>query len=934
MPSSKLKRAARRLSEYYQLDSFADLIAETSGQSVAIDAEKNSKTELEDILIDILIDVNEGSYTSPELVAELKKISNGQLDNIELLKKNMNFVYGDEVKKMFGNEATIAEVLGSSGVVNEDTGASSRDTTTCSVIQIYNNLVSPKLRNSSELEIFMNSIPTLQMSMAVPYLNIDFNLARPPLQNGKLSQISPLKYLLGGVEPTGQASKTISLANTTGREEEYKNAGSSGMEIFQMPQTLTSIGNINGVGNRPTRVIDPFAPLASIVSFEIKESSSHSAQGHQTATLKLVLHDRSRLHELADYIYPNNYSQSELIVEYGWSHPDGNNPNNVWGQFIHALRKTAKYQISNTSYAFEKNGSVTITLKLTTKGAIDLYIRSIYEGDEVLEMQTAVKELQDKVAEIRDRMTTSNKPFVKEIRGEQILKTASDQNSSLELSDELKKELRRTVKTLDRNKSEKDATELRQLLVDLYGNGRSDSGKTKSLRNSIASAIGKKMAKILPSPKKGDDKQTPDPFLTSGDSETQKTHYISFLKLMLLFVVEPLASTHKFDDIQVLTYNLNSKAGAAHDQNIGSFKIDTNEFQSLYRKLVVSKGGSANMNLRSFVSFLTANFFDNVASVNYGMRRLYDYEANKETGSRIKPKKKFSETKVLNTEIEKIMKESGIPDGTFIMPQVQMHLECTTGVVTKKGQTSGPAKEKTILRIHLFDAAESAYSTLGELRQAQTSNSLSTLGDLPVVVNAENRGNAQDQARKVIEKAVSLNLIEKVSASDGGNSTYKMKSSPNKLKEFIKNNMPYMVFGANNSMMESAGLSSMTDKSQETIHMTRVGFSGELSPDGVTKGGLPMRVLGAKIDVPMRGCPIVSFYQDFFVDFETGTTADNQYQVTGISHTIKPGSFSTKLSLHTREAYGKYQSAASKVESAIKILSEYTENPDSKKPRE
>lgn len=931
MPSTRLKRAVRDLADYYQLDTFADLISATSQSSIVLDSLKKNKTELEEVLIELLIDVNEGSYSSPELVQQIKQISNNS-ENVDILKNSLNFIYSGETKKIFGGSATISEVVGNTDSINEDVGNSSRDTTTCSAIQIFNNVVSPKTRNTSELEVFMNAIPTMEMNRAVPYLNIDFNLARSPLQNGKLNQISPLKYLLGGVEPEGGANKIMSLANTTGRDEIYSDRGSSGMEIFQMPQTLSSIGLQSGLNSRPTRVIDPFAPLASIVSFEISETASHSAQGHQNATLKILLHDRSRLHELADYIYPDNYSQSELVIEYGWAHPDGKNPNNVWGRFIDSLRKTGKYQISNTSYTFEKDGSVSIVLKLTTKGAIDLYIRSIYEGEDVLEMQTAIKELQTKVSEIRERMAGRNSSFIKEIRGEQILKTASDQNSSLELTSELRKELRKTVKLLDKNKSEKDATELRQLLVDLYGNGKVDSGKTKTLRNSISSAIAKKMARVLPDIADAKIKQTPDPFLESSE-EKAKIHYISFLKLMLIFVAEPLAATHKFDDIQLITYNLNSKAGAAHDKNIGSFRIDSNMFQELYRKMVVQRGGSANMNLRGFISFLTSNFFDDVSSINYGMRSLYDYEANKETGSRIKPKKRFQETKVLNSEIEKIMKESGIPDGTFVMPQVQVHLECTGGVVTTQGQTASPAKEKTILRIHVFDAAESSYSTLGELRQAQTSQQLSTLGDLPVNIDAEKRGNAQDQARKIIEKANSLNLIEKVSDNNGGNSTYQVKGSPNKMKEFIKNNMPYMVFGSNNSMMKGAGLSSMTDKSQETIHMTRVGFSGDLSPDGVTKGGLPMKVLGAKIDLPIVGCPIVSFYQDFFVDFETGTTADNQYQVTGITHTIKAGKFDTKLKLHSRAAYGKYQSAASKVESAIKILSEFTEDPNSQKPR-
>jgi hypothetical protein len=57
------------------------------------------------------------------------------------------------------------------------------------------------------------------------------------------------------------------------------------------------------------------------------------------------------------------------------------------------------------------------------------------------------------------------------------------------------------------------------------------------------------------------------------------------------------------------------------------------------------------------------------------------------------------------------------------------------------------------------------------------------------------------------------------------------------------------------------------------------------------------------------GCPLLNFGQLFFVDFNTGTTTDNIYGLTGITHTISPGKFDSQMTLTYYDAYGKYEGA-------------------------
>ena len=79
--------------------------------------------------------------------------------------------------------------------------------------------------------------------------------------------------------------------------------------------------------------------------------------------------------------------------------------------------------------------------------------------------------------------------------------------------------------------------------------------------------------------------------------------------------------------------------------------------------------------------------------------------------------------------------------------------------------------------------------------------------------------------------------------------------------------------------------------------------------------------------------PILEYAQQFFADFQTGTTVDNIYTVTKISHTFTPGKFETKMGMVPLDAFGKYRSVIQKVGAAIKILGEYSDE-ESQKPQE
>jgi hypothetical protein len=64
------------------------------------------------------------------------------------------------------------------------------------------------------------------------------------------------------------------------------------------------------------------------------------------------------------------------------------------------------------------------------------------------------------------------------------------------------------------------------------------------------------------------------------------------------------------------------------------------------------------------------------------------------------------------------------------------------------------------------------------------------------------------------------------------------------------------------------------------------------------------------------------------LDFGTGTSIDNIYQVTGIDHNLKSGEFKTNVKMTQLTAWGVYESMLDSVMKATAIIADKTKNPD------
>lgn len=81
-----------------------------------------------------------------------------------------------------------------------------------------------------------------------------------------------------------------------------------------------------------------------------------------------------------------------------------------------------------------------------------------------------------------------------------------------------------------------------------------------------------------------------------------------------------------------------------------------------------------------------------------------------------------------------------------------------------------------------------------------------------------------------------------------------------------------------------------------------------------------MRIIPTELSMETFGCPLLVYTQQFFIDFQTGTSADNIYGITGISHRISDGQFTTSLKFAPFDAYGRYDSFMNRVFNASRVL--------------
>lgn len=956
--------------------------------------------------VDILLNTSSGVYSTKQiednsafLIQKLEELYTSSQDTAntqvgrstqERINRFLKVLYQDQrpprqdLQGILDNHLNL--VIGNGGEANEK----------LSCYSISSPGINPANKNSQLISFYLNGIPTLEWARAVPYYDIRFISGRTATDSaGRLNAMSLFKFLEGAVQTAGNdpllalvgANRTAGTIN--GARNQTGQLQTSGMELFNA--TVVNLNTSNDRNLRTVPVLDPTKPFLTFSGLTIEVRPTVGLFSYKTGKLNFVLHDRSRMHEIADFLKPDLYGTTEVLIEYGWKHPDGVSSNNVYATLLNSSRVKEKYGLVNTSFSMDDSGNVSFTLDLAMRGGSEIHTETIsVSSEETRNHALQIETLARSIGELRNRVFNRNGQAIAEIRGQQILESASDYQNNSRLTPEILRNLSQFTTALrngagGRSGSVGDsARELANSLQRLYGQSNQRGGTSRNtdasgvverLNASVASEIRGKLESLFSN-------NTVDPFLegdrvlaarsteeeveaSSGSSRRirrpaqredlralnarrnqqpvrvssggptapavhaielnlqNRSPNISLAKLLLSFVGVPLASTGKFDEVQLYFYPFNDSAGKANGLNIGQLAVDTNFFfREFLRYRTENLSRATNLSLRDFLTFIQSVIIDDPMNVSYGISELYKTVRNRETN--IRTTQPRYDAVQFQTRLEQLLRNQ-TPNGEFKMPQVMCHIEALPLRVSADN-TQLPKVEKTVLRLHFYDRQLTSYQGQASILQGARDEILNSVASIPNTAsgNPETLRGHQATVQAVIDAAASPenNILERTrtNGSDNTHPVYIIRGGPAEIKRFVSRTMPTIIYGVQGTGVISAQLKSQQSPELSTVNLMRNYQASPLSSNGEQPGGLPLSIIPTELSMTTVGCNLFDFAQQLFIDFSTGTTADNIYGVNGVSHTLNVGEFKTEIKFVPLDAYGRYTSFLERINQASVLL--------------
>jgi len=823
-------------------------------------------------------------------------------------------------------------------------------------------------RNAPAVALFANAIPTQEMSRCVPFLDIKFQSVVPPILGLRTRQLSILRFLgmnnadndkagLRDALPlplsTQFAGFTYTDASTESDELFDTSVSSAGMELFTSPQTMVNAninsfdGDGNAYGGTAGRVLDPFVPLATLDSFKVTMAGTgRGLLANRTALLTFTLHDRSRMADIAPILAADLFAATYLVVEYGWSHPDGGPASdNAFGKMLNAMRDVHTFNIVASNFSIQNDGQVKVTVRLASRGGADAQSIPLATGNVIpLNMfkPMITSYLSKKMREDREVTDEQQTDISKKININLNNATSPSSVISRQLYDKFLEVIRPQAETNDEDGVEVDPGPLAELMDELVGSDGA-GGELSETENTLMLELDKKLEALT-----GDfgEEEIIDPFIAEDKtlaeedregvegSETENVRYVSLGKLFCNFVGYPLAASGRYDEVQMMFYRFNGQAAAARGlSSIAQFKVNIEKFKRWMYAYVERYPG---MSIHGFMSEFNTQHVNNPGSINYGLTELYSMRSTT-AGLEVSEKTTTSEEEkqealkaiddAISAKIVSLYKEDGL-GGTsdFVVPDIRVLTETLPAFEVTSGGT-GPSvtkgRRKIILKVHVFDSNATPYGDelflLAAMSDSEIAAKVKDAAGSPAIPNGYSSG--------VMSAAAEEGAIQEQGA--GENDTdyvpYTSSISAREIKKIIKSMTPSFTFGSQYSALSNISLSSTTGGAVGNALLLNALLDDD-DPSmlqGKSSDLEDIKLIPASMNVSMIGCPLIAYGQQFFVDMGTGTTADNLYTVTDISHTISAGKFDTSFKL-TYCSNGTISTFRSKIAQALPRIKELT----------
>lgn len=900
------------------------------------------------LIIDLIMNVDDrGAFRSTDIITKLgdwkpvdstdtvDKIirvhtTDGNKSSVEL-KANQSI--DDYKKKKPPSQCNLTSAIG----LDPSTASSP-----ISIIFCDTPLIQPCMRDAHNVALFMNSVPSHIMSMAVPFLDVQFTFDRQKFTTNTPHAPSVLRFLYGDrTHQPPQSKEDNVIAGSLVRTKDLDSGNvafqeSTYIDVFCSPQTMVNMKNL-GEASHYSEILDPTRPFASLESLIVNTSPTTGFGTYRKATLTFKLHDRSRLADIADLIRPHDLGGATVWIEYGWSFPtniDGKDKSSGLGysDLINSMRSPRQaYGVSNCSVSTDAAGQCSISLELFTKAQkyirkFDIRINSLKEIYAVID--EAVTYLKDNRSR---RGLDKPEGQTRDIKAYQLLDSACS-NSGINMDDKELKAAFIEVKKMINGSSQgtekdpfKTVDEFLLKLKKVSGVDAKDSFK-EQVKTNATSYIKQKIDSI----------QKYDPWLPMTESDpfyvpvsryikgsvkdyvdvdkvkktggvTDITGVCSLAKLLSIFCLDPMKEMG--NEVQMIFYTFNDYAGfEASSQNIGLFPIEVPVFVDKFYKRLTSLGKDT-MTIEEFLGFVLKQIISDNFALGYGLREFYtpydgsethEVSTKQPTGKGVNSNKPTYESLITQFQQKK--------DKPWKTPNIEFYIE---SLQERKTSQSDPTPEriKEVTRIHVYDRYAEPFqeviSTLASVDSPASGDSSVSKGDTT---------NDKASFFSVLSSVSSSvqSLIKKIQLDPTSQNAYKLASgmTSREWKDIAASLIPTITYGANSSGVFEATLSTKADALLSAANLVRQSRQPQnlLQPNGAGTSNLPMNVVPATLSVTMFGCPKLRPVQRYFFDFNTGTSMDNAYIVTTTTDTINPGHFSTAAQLSYTDGYASFRS--------------------------
>ena len=925
------------------------------GGEVVQDAMDTQIDDLKDQLIQpdikliskILMNLNDGAMSTPAI------LQSEHLNAIEGLQNIYGVYYepntpGKEAKFFNSPVSGVRQMItaGDGESLNTMPGAPLSPNSGLSLHTIQFPMISPAARHASAVEFFMNGIPPQEFSRCVPHIDLiirtqgakgtsGMNMMRflgaeystdTNTVAGKIATAIPEVFVDKALEisslpgtSAGAGLETAQLAGLiTGDsgeadaiDELLNDSAYTTMDIFTMPQSMVDYSNPSDL--HPVtgeQILDRSRPFMSMKGMTVSHQSQRNATIYTIQVkVDLILHDRSRLADIAPLIAPRVYKTTEFLLEYGWSHPDGSPASdNVYGRFLESMRHRGIFFLTRSDYTFTQDGQVEVSIILQNASSEKFTNYTIAEGKQI-DVQAVIENLQTVINQTREenmgeQLTADALPVA-------VFKSESVTDASMMLPVSLYSQINRQINALTAEGSEASYDEILVTLNDLLSGANPPDDEDA---RSMFSILDKKIQNL----KLNAGDQTLDPFLkvpVNSDLDyailceefTNRSKYVSFGKLVLSLIGHPIAASQDYDEVQIFFHGFNHAAGAFWGENISSFPI---KLELLEDKLKRKYQKSRRINVGDLFDFC-AEFLETPTALPYGVSRAVQAtQAEQTEAPAATTDDDADDIQVTNRELDDFLfnriRNLGCPiAGEFITPSIGFVIDVLNASATPDGVSSVATPSAKIMRIHVTDTRQTPHLSHNLLLRSLSSsrvalNNSKGAGASEVIqdpsgrINIDVRGALASHANFLTDEAGGIDVI-----------------APNvnhaNARRAVSDSVPTFRYGINTSGIISLDVRGSTSGPiADALIMQALIEEQRSDSDSAEEEGqgsdrsIPAdtQLVPATVTLNTIGCPLLAFGQQYFLSMGTGTTLEQVYGITRLVHTIRPGEFKSSATLY------------------------------------